>query len=72
MDHPFEHLTITGPDYRGVPTQSCPCGNNTFYVVAWFNEDNYTVAGYLTDAVCASCGALVTACTEIDHPEYQP
>lgn len=72
MQHPFDVLKKDGPDYRGLPTQTCPCGNETFYLTAWFNADTYEVAGYLTDALCTACGAMVTACTEIDHPEYQP
>lgn len=71
MDHPFIGVPSDGSDYRGIPTQTCPCGGNQFYITAWFSEDTYEVAGYLTDAMCSTCGALVTACTEIDHPEYQ-
>jgi hypothetical protein len=58
-------------DMRGIPTSACLCGGRAFYIVAWFNEDDYTVQGYETTALCATCGTLVTACTEIDHPSYQ-
>lgn len=69
-DHPFHDVTPTGLDYRGLPTAECLCGGRTFYMVAWF-DDVYTVAGYVTDGLCCTCGALVTLCTEIDHPTHE-
>lgn len=69
-NHPFHEVTPTGLDYRGVPTAECPCGGRTFYTVTWMDDD-YLVAGYLTDGLCAMCGALLTIATEIDHPTYE-
>lgn len=69
-NHPFTEVEPTGLDYRGLPTAECLCGGRTFYAVVWF-DDNYQVAGYITDGLCPSCGALVTLCTEIDHPTYE-
>lgn len=69
-NHPFTDVQPTGLDYRGVPTAECVCGGRTFYMVAWFS-DEYEVAGYITDGLCCHCGALVTLCTEIDHPSHE-
>lgn len=69
-NHPFHEVSPVGLDYRGIPTPECPCGGRTFYMVGWF-DDCYEVAGYLTDGLCCMCGALVTLCTEIDHPTYE-
>jgi hypothetical protein len=69
-DHPFCDVLPTGLDYRGIPTAQCLCGGSVFYLVGWFDEA-YVFAGYETTALCASCGALVTVCCEIDHPNYE-
>ena len=49
------------PDYRGVPTHACPCGEKTFEILAVF--DDYEIALYTTDATCHACGSLITAPT---------
>ena len=55
-------------DYRGVPTYVCPCGRDTFLIVARFDETQLP-AWYLLDGVCASCGAIVTVPCPSDGPD---
>lgn len=53
-------------DARGVPTHACPeCGNMVFKIKAVF--DDYELAMWFTDGVCAECGALVTVPTPVDR-----
>lgn len=67
-NHPFTDVPGVTVDLRGVPTAECVCGGRTFFAVMWI-DDEYQVAGYLTDGLCP-CGALVTLATEIDKPNY--
>ena len=53
------------PNYRGVPTHACPCGEMTFEILAVFED--YEIALYTTEAKCHGCGALVTAPTPLDR-----
>ena len=53
------------PDYRGVPTHACPCGEMTFFIRAVFED--YAIALYGLDGECVSCGALVTVPCEVDR-----
>lgn len=57
-------------DYRGIPTAACPCGSRVLTIHVWF-DDEYILAGYMTDGECTECGALLTIATEIDHPLYR-
>lgn len=58
------------PEMRGIPTPECPfCGSNVLVVKAVFDED-YELSLYLLDCECAECGALLTAPTPLDHPDY--
>lgn len=41
-----------------------------FKIVAQFDPFDYDIGMYFTDAECAKCGALVTAPTPIDHPDF--
>lgn len=54
-------------DLRGTPTHVCVCGSNQFMVRAIF--DNYEIATYFLDMICASCGSLLTAPTPVDREE---
>ena len=54
-------------DWRGTPTHVCVCGSNQFMVRAIF--DNYEIATYFLDMICASCGSLLTAPTPVDREE---
>lgn len=60
----------TTNDYRGIPTTVCPCGGRMFNLHVVFDDTDYTVGMYLLDMTCVSCGAQLTAPTEIDHPDY--
>lgn len=66
--HPFTALQAepTG-DYRGHPTHACPCGGTLFVICTVFDRDTRLPGLYLLDAMCAHCGALVTAPTPIDE-----
>lgn len=58
-------------DYRGEPTEVCPCGSYLWNIKAAFN--NYELAYYYLDMECAVCGSLATAPTPADMPEgYTP
>lgn len=64
--HPFPKQLVINADYRSMgPTMECPCGNDGFYILATFDDDR-SVAGYFTDALCAECGALLKAPTQAD------
>lgn len=67
-DHPF-HALDDGPtaDYRGEPTFQCPCGCAQFLIVAVFDEEERLPGYYCTDAMCAACGALLTAPCPVDY-----
>lgn len=54
-------------DLRGTPTHVCVCGSNHFYVRAIFND--YEIATYFLDMICAQCGSLATAPTPLDREE---
>lgn len=54
-------------DLRGTPTHVCVCGSNHFYVRSIF--DNYEIATYFLDMICAQCGSLATAPTPLDREE---
>lgn len=54
-------------DLRGTPTHVCVCGSNQFLVRTIF--DNYEIATYFLDMICASCGNLLTAPTPVDREE---
>lgn len=54
-------------DLRGTPTHVCVCGSQHFYVRAIF--DNYEIATYFLDMICAECGSLATAPTPLDREE---
>lgn len=59
-----------GPDllFMG-PTMRCVCGSEVFHALIWFDEDR-SIAGYMTEGACASCGAIVRLATQ--HPsEYR-
>jgi hypothetical protein len=54
-------------DLRGRPTHVCVCGCNQFMVRAVFED--YEIATYFLDMVCANCGSLATAPTPVDREE---
>jgi len=54
-----------GMDLRGTPTHQCICGSNIWYVKAAF--ENYEIATYFLDMICATCGSLATAPTPVDR-----
>ena len=54
-------------DLRGTPTHVCVCGSSHFYVRAIFND--YEIATYFLDMICAQCGSLATAPTPLDREE---
>jgi hypothetical protein len=54
-------------DYRGTPTEVCPCGSDLWNVKCKFNEG--TIVFYFLDMECAFCGSLATAPTEVDGCE---
>jgi len=51
-------------DYRGIPTEVCPCGSQLWNLQVMFQDK--TVALYFLDMECAVCGSLATAPTEVD------
>lgn len=53
-------------DYRGVPTEVCPCGSTIWKVTCKFEEKK--IAMYFLDMECACCGSYATAPTEVDEP----
>lgn len=54
-------------DLRGTPTHVCVCGSQHFYVRAIFQD--YEIATYFLDMICAECGSLATAPTPLDREE---
>ena len=71
FDHPLPWfdclLEPEKPDYRGMPTAECVCGNGLFLIVASFDRSN-TISGYYLDGVCTYCGAIVSVPCEADGP----
>ena len=55
----------SGLDLRGTPTHVCTCGSRIWYVKSVF--DDYEIATYFLDMVCAECGNLATAPTPLDR-----
>lgn len=54
-------------DARGIPTSACPvCGEGQFLIYATFDDEDYTIATYMLDAMCGTCGTLLTAPTPLD------
>jgi len=51
-------------DYRGIPTEVCPCGSQLWNLKVIFEEK--VISMYFLDMECALCGSLATAPTEID------
>ena len=69
--HPLPFMALEEPgtaDYRGMPTYVCPCGNDLFLMAVKFDESQLP-AFYILDAMCASCGALVTLPCPADGPD---
>ncbi len=54
-------------DLRRTPTHVCVCGSQHFYVRAIFQD--YEIATYFLDMICAECGSLATAPTPLDREE---
>lgn len=52
-------------DLRGTPTHVCTCGSQIWYVKTIF--ENYEIATYFLDMLCAECGNLATAPTLTDR-----
>ena len=71
FDHPLPWfhslLEPNKPDYRGMPSSVCPCGNGLFIITASFDR-HYGIAGYYLDGVCTFCGAIVSVPCEADGP----
>jgi len=71
LDHPLPWfhslLEPEKPDYRGMPTSECVCGNGLFLIVATFDQSNM-ISGYYLDGVCTWCGAIVSVPCEADGP----
>ena len=64
----FRHV---GPDHRWAgPTHECLCGSSLFLLLASFHENK--VGMYFLEMMCANCGALLIAPTEIDQPRPEP
>lgn len=59
----------TSMDLRGTPTHVCVCGSNQFLVRAIFED--YEIATYFLDMVCANCGSLATAPTPVDREKSE-
>ena len=64
-----EDMEIDAMDLRGTPTHLCICGSEIFYVKTVF--DNYEVATYFLDMICAECGSLATAPTLLDKEKME-
>jgi len=64
-----EDMEIDAMDLRGTPTHLCICGSEVFYVKTVF--DNYEVATYFLDMICAECGSLATAPTLLDKEKME-
>jgi hypothetical protein len=59
----------TALDLRGTPTHTCTCGSQVWYVKAAF--ENYEIATYFLDMICADCGNLATAPTILDRENME-
>ena len=57
-------------DARGLPSPICPyCDCELIKITAKFDPATYEISMYLLDdAICAGCGALLTAPTPEDLP----
>jgi hypothetical protein len=53
-------------DYRGIPSDTCPCGCDFLILCVRFDPDERLPGFYLLDARCASCGSWLTAPTPVD------
>lgn len=62
-----DSITDSAMDLRGTPTHVCVCGCNQFMVRAVFQD--YEIATYFLDMICANCGSLATAPTPVDREE---
>ena len=61
LNHPFAALgEPVGADYRGVPTTVCPCGSDMLIICCIFDPEENLPGMFMTDAMCAHCGALLT------------
>jgi len=60
--------SISVPDYTGMPTHACPCGEKTFELLAVFED--YEIVLYSTTVKCHSCGAKLTAPTPLDRLDF--
>ena len=49
-------------DYRGLPTAVCPCGSDLLLLPVVFDSER-EISGYLNEAWCSQCGAMLTVCT---------
>lgn len=66
--HPaLRPFASTSADYRGEPLLECVCGCDMFIIIARFDPETRLPGFYLTDALCAACGSLLTAPTPIDE-----
>lgn len=52
-------------DYRGTPTEVCPCGSRMWKLNVMFEDRK--VAMYTLDMECVCCGSYATAPTEVDE-----
>ncbi len=52
--------------WKDTIVRQCICGSNQFWVLTSFDDDG-TVGGYFTDAICGFCGSWVKVPTEIDN-----
>jgi hypothetical protein len=59
-----DSLEVESMDLRGTPTHLCICGSDVFDLRVTF--DDYEIATYMLDMVCANCGSLATAPTPLD------
>lgn len=60
-------MALKDINFRGIPTHECPvCQSRLFRVYASFED--YDIALWLVDAVCADCGAEVTVPCPVDNP----
>lgn len=64
-----EEPVPTALDLRGTPTHTCVCGSDIWYVKTVF--ENYEIATYFLDMLCASCGNLATAPTLVDRESME-
>mgnify|MGYP003346555499 FL=1 len=52
-------------DYRGTPTEVCPCGSKVWKVQVIWEEKK--IGMYFLDMECVCCGSYATAPTEVDE-----